>query len=85
MGVSGPLFVANRDYRAWLFNAWRAEVVDLESAAIAQVCWANRVPFISVRSISGLAGEPPPKTVPRPAPIQRAAQLVIAMLEELPR
>lgn len=85
MGVSGPLFVANRDYRAWLFNAWRAEVVDLESAAIAQVCWANRVPFIAVRSISGLAGEPPPKTVPRPAPIQRAAQLVIAMLEELPR
>jgi adenosylhomocysteine nucleosidase len=85
MGVSGPLFVANRDYRAWLFNAWRAEVVDLESAAIAQVCWANRVPFIAVRSISGLAGEPPPKVAPNPPPIQRAAQLVISMLEELPR
>lgn len=85
IGVSGPLFVANRDYRAWLFSAWRAEVVDLESAAIAQVCWANRVPFIAVRSISGLAGEPPMKTPPGPSPIQRAAQLVTAMLEELPR
>lgn len=85
VGVSGPLFVANRDYRAWLFTAWRAEVVDLESAAIAQVCWANRVPFIAVRSISSLAGEPPSKTPPSPSPIQRAAQLVTAMLEELPR
>lgn len=85
VGVSGPLFVANRDYRAWLFTAWRAEVVDLESAAVAQVCWANRVPFIAVRSISSLAGEPPSKIPPGPSPIQRAAQLVTAMLEELPR
>ena len=85
VGVSGPLFVANRDYRAWLFTAWRAEIVDLESAAIAQVCWANRVPFIAVRSIPGLAGEPPSKTHPGAPPIQRAAELVIAMLAELPR
>ncbi len=85
MGVSGPLFVANRDYRAWLFTAWRAEIVDLESAAIAQVCWANRVPFIAVRSISGLAGEPSGKTASGPTPIQQAARLVTVMLEELPR
>lgn len=85
VGVSGPLFVANRDYRTWLFTAWRAEVVDLESAAIAQVCWANRVPFIAVRSISGIAGEPPAKAGPGPVPIQQAARLVTAMLQELPR
>jgi nucleoside phosphorylase len=77
--------VANRDYRAWLFTAWRAEVVDLESTAIAQVCWANRVPFIAVRSVSAIAGEPPTKAGPGPAPIQQAARLVTAMLQELPR
>ncbi len=85
VGVSGPLFVANRDYRAWLSGAWRAEVVDLESAAIAQVCWANRVPFIAVRAVPGLAAEPPSKTTSTFPPIQRAALLVTTMLEELPR
>ena len=33
-----------------------AQVVDMESAAVAQVAWANQVPFIAFRSLSDLAG-----------------------------
>ena len=82
-GVSGPVFVANRDYRIWLSEAWQAEVVDLESTAVAQVCWANRVPFIAVRVVAGLAGSPPARP-PEESPVDRAARVLLAMLNVLP-
>lgn len=85
VGVSGPAFVANRDYRTWLYHTWQAEVVDLESTAIAQVCWANRVPFVSVRAVAGLAGETGPARVQlTEPPVHYAARVVDAMLRELP-
>jgi adenosylhomocysteine nucleosidase len=46
----------NREYRKWAFRVWHADCLDMESTAIAQVCWANRRPFLIVRSLSDLAG-----------------------------
>lgn len=87
-GVSGPAFVANREYRAWLFQAWRAEVVDLESAAVAQVCWANGIPFVSVRGVVGLAGGGVSRRSTAPdsePPLVAASRVLVAMLRQLPR
>ena len=55
-GISGPVFLDNREYRRWAFRVWKADCLDMESTAIAQVCWANRTPFLIVRSLSDLAG-----------------------------
>ncbi|OKH38903.1 hypothetical protein NIES2101_35750 [Calothrix sp. HK-06] len=55
-GISGPVFLDNRGYREWVFRIWQAECVDMESTAIAQVCWTNQKPFLIVRSLSDLAG-----------------------------
>ncbi|MFZ4820108.1 MAG: 5'-methylthioadenosine/S-adenosylhomocysteine nucleosidase [Limisphaerales bacterium] len=55
-GISGPVFLDNRQYRQWAFRVWKADCLDMESTAIAQVCWANRTPFLIVRSLSDLAG-----------------------------
>jgi adenosylhomocysteine nucleosidase len=55
-GISGPVFLDNREYRRWAFRVWQADCLDMESTAIAQVCWANRTPFLIVRSLSDLAG-----------------------------
>ncbi|WP_304360653.1 5'-methylthioadenosine/S-adenosylhomocysteine nucleosidase [Collimonas fungivorans] len=55
-GVSGSAFLANPGYRAYLFDNLQAQVVDMETAAFAQVAYANRVPFIAFRSLSDLAG-----------------------------
>lgn len=55
-GISGPVFLDNRQYRQWAFRVWGADCLDMESTAIAQVCWANRVPFLIIRSLSDLAG-----------------------------
>ncbi|SHF01813.1 methylthioadenosine nucleosidase /adenosylhomocysteine nucleosidase [Loktanella atrilutea] len=55
-GVSGPMFVDNADLRRHAFATFDAQVLDMESAAVAQVAFANDVPFIAFRSLSDLAG-----------------------------
>lgn len=55
-GVSGPAFVDNAAFREWTFATFKARVLDMESAAVAHVAYANEVPFIAFRSLSDLAG-----------------------------
>lgn len=55
-GVSGTAFLANPDYRAYLYASLQAEAFDMETAALAHVAYANRVPYIAFRSLSDLAG-----------------------------
>lgn len=55
-GVSGQAFVDNADFREYVFDTFEARVLDMESAAVAHVAYANDVPFIAFRSFSDLAG-----------------------------
>ncbi len=55
-GVSGGAFIDNAAFRDYTFDTFGARVLDMESAAVAHVAWANEVPFIAIRSLSDLAG-----------------------------
>jgi adenosylhomocysteine nucleosidase len=55
-GVSGTAFADNANYRDYLFRTFQASALDMESAAVGQVAYANSVPFIVFRSLSDLAG-----------------------------
>ena len=55
-GVSGGAFIDNAAFRTWVFETFGARVLDMESAAVAHVAYANGVPFIAVRSLADLAG-----------------------------
>jgi adenosylhomocysteine nucleosidase len=55
-GVSGQAFVDNAEFRQYAFETFKAQVLDMESAAVAMVAYANGVPFIAFRSLSDLAG-----------------------------
>jgi adenosylhomocysteine nucleosidase len=55
-GVSGQAFVDNKAFREYTFKTFDASVLDMESAAVAHVAYANGVPFIAFRSLSDLAG-----------------------------
>ena len=55
-GVSGSAFVDNAGFRRYVFETFDASLLDMESAAVAQVAYANAVPFIAIRSLSDLAG-----------------------------
>lgn len=55
-GVSGTAFVDNAAFRTWAFDTFKAQVLDMESAAVAHVAATNAVPFLAFRSLSDLAG-----------------------------
>jgi adenosylhomocysteine nucleosidase len=55
-GISGPAFADNAEYREYLYAQFKAQVLDMETAATAHVAYANQVPFIGFRSLSDLAG-----------------------------
>lgn len=55
-GVSGAAFVDNAALREYAFKTFEANVLDMETAAIAHVAYANGVPYIAFRSLSDLAG-----------------------------
>ena len=55
-GVSGGAFIDNAAFRTWAFETFGARVLDMESAAVAHVAYANGVPFLAVRSLADLAG-----------------------------
>jgi adenosylhomocysteine nucleosidase len=55
-GVSGGAFVDNRAFREYASQVYKAEALDMESAAVGHVAYANEVPYIVFRSLSDLAG-----------------------------
>ena len=56
IGISGDIFVDNAKFRTILYDAWKAQSVDMETAAVAMTAVTNNVPFIAFRSISDFAG-----------------------------
>lgn len=55
-GISSNVFVDNRAYREFLNSKFNATAIDMETAAIALICYQQKIPFIAFRSLSDLAG-----------------------------
>jgi adenosylhomocysteine nucleosidase len=86
-GVSGQSFVDNAQFRTWAYDAFGARVLDMESAAVAQVAYVNATPFIAFRSLSDLAGGDPGKNQARTffqLASDNSAAVVRAFLAALP-
>lgn len=50
--ASGDVFVADENKKEYIRDTFGASVCDMESAAIAQVCYVNETPFVISRAIS---------------------------------
>lgn len=86
-GVSGSAFVDNAAFRQYAFAAFHAEVLDMETAAVAHVAYADGVPFIAFRSLSDLAGGDPgpnPFRLFVPLAADNSAAAVRRFLKSLP-
>jgi adenosylhomocysteine nucleosidase len=55
-GVSGTAFIDNAEFRKWIYDTFKASLVDNESASVAHVAYSNHIPFIAFRGLSDLAG-----------------------------
>jgi len=55
--LTGDQAIVSQERRRWLWKTFRGDCVDMESAAVAQVCQMNGVPWVIVRAISDSAEE----------------------------
>lgn len=55
--LTGDQAIVSHEKREWLWATWRGDCVDMESAAVAEVCQMNGVPWVIVRAVSDSAGE----------------------------
>jgi len=83
--VGGSGFAYNDDLKIREFVAatWGTAAVDMESAALAHVGYANGVPVMSVRAVSDIVANEDPQEFEtyRPIAERNAARFVNAMLE----
>lgn len=86
-GVSGDLFVADEAVRTNLADAFGARIVDMESAAAAQVAYLNGIPYLAVRAISDQAGEDAPGEIADSVGMaaKAAAATVLDMVQRMPK
>ena len=54
--VTGDVFVASEIKKAALHKNLGADAVEMEGAAVAQICWQHSVPCLVIRSLSDNAG-----------------------------
>ena len=52
--ASGDIFCKSTDLKENIIKEFKADCVEMEGAAIAQVCCLNDIPFIIIRSISDI-------------------------------
>jgi adenosylhomocysteine nucleosidase len=53
--LSGDQFVADKEQVQDLFDEFKGSCVEMEGAAVAQVCHLNQIPFVIIRSLSDKA------------------------------
>ncbi len=55
--ITGDQFIASEEKRQWLEQTFHADCVEMEGAAMAQVCYINNVEFVIIRCLGDLANE----------------------------
>lgn len=55
--ITGDIFLADSKLNRQLRKEFHADAVEMEGAAVAQVCYQEKVPFLIIRSLSDSANE----------------------------
>lgn len=82
--LSGEQFVSSAERKHEIAEKFDGDCVEMEGAAIAQVCYVSKVPFVIIRAISDGAGDEAgmqyDEFVVKAA--EKAARLLAAIMEE---
>ncbi len=83
--VTGDMFIASSAKNKELREKYKADAVEMEGGAVAQVCWQNNVPCLIIRSLSDAADEKAKEHYDYFIDIaaQNSATLVMALVEDL--
>ena len=82
---SGDKFVSDNDTKEWIVKHFQGKCCEMEGAAIAQVAWQNKVPFVIIRAISDKADNSAQMDYPtfEKKAIEHCVRLTEALVERL--
>jgi adenosylhomocysteine nucleosidase len=85
--VTGDVFVASQPAVQQLRLTMNADATEMEGAAVAQVCWQQKTPFLIIRSLSDDAGNNASALVRNFYEIaaHNSAKLVVALMGVMPK
>ena len=80
--LTGDQTIISSEKKAWLWNTFQGDCVEMEGAAVAHVCSRNEVPFCLIRVITDFADENARSDFRRTFSelVQIPARIVLAML-----
>jgi len=83
--LTGDQGILSHEKRQWLWKTLHGDCVEMEGAAVAQVCQLNNMPFLIVRAISDSAAEKAVKEFKRSfsQTAADAAKIVLGILERM--
>lgn len=82
--ASGDCFVADNSKKKEISETFNAVACEMEGAAIAQVCYVNKIPFCVLRTISdGANGEEMSYEKFRVVAAEKAANIIIKTIKEI--
>ena len=82
--ASGDCFVADNDRKKDISETFSAVACEMEGAAIAQVCYVNKIPFCVLRTISdGANGEEMSYEKFRVVAAEKAANIIIETIKQI--
>lgn len=58
--VSGDQFLCSVEKKNQIWNSFKAQCVDMESAAVGQTCYLNKIPFAIIRAVSDSSDDSKP-------------------------
>lgn len=79
--VSGDQFISDKQKKDWIWRQFGAYCTEMEGAAVAHVCYVNKVPFVVIRSISDGADQSAEMNFNQF--VQLAAQNSSALIEQM--
>lgn len=82
--ASGDCFIADNDKKKEIAETFNAVACEMEGAAIAQVCYVNKIPFCVLRTISdGANGEEMSYEKFRVVAAEKAAKVIIETVKSI--
>ena len=81
--ASGDQFISGNEKKAYIISNFHPQCVEMEGCAIAQTCYANRVPFVIIRCMSDTADESVKETYSEETASKLSSTFLLEVIKEI--
>ena len=81
--ASGDQFISGGERKAFIINTFKPQCVEMEGCAIAQACYANKVPFVIIRCMSDAADDSVKETYSEETAAKLSSNFLLEVIKQI--